>query len=121
VHGGEIQEVSETAGTGSEKVVARNAEVVCNRESMRAEAVHDERADGVAFGDGQERLVEIWVVEAEELKGKRFMVGGGGGRENNVGEIVKGDGGGGRRDGGYVRSGGTSVVRLRGDEYVYGE
>jgi hypothetical protein len=121
VHGGEIQEISETAGTGSEKVVARNAEVGCNGESMRAEEVHDERADGVAFGDGQERLVEIWVVEAEELKGKRFMVGRGGGRESNVGEIVKGDGGGGRRDGGYVRSGGTSVVRLRGNEYVYGE
>jgi hypothetical protein len=37
-------------------------------------------------------LVEIGVVEAEELKGKCFMVGRGGGRETDVWEIVKSDG-----------------------------
>lgn len=65
--------------------------------------------------------MEIGVVEAEELKGKCFMVGRGGGREIDVGEIVEGDGGDGGRDGGYVWSGGSSVVRLWGNEYVYGE
>jgi hypothetical protein len=103
------------------KVVARDVEFDCNRESVRAEGVHDERVDGEGFGDRSERLVEIGVVEAEELKGKCFMVGGGGGREIYVGEVVKGDGGDGGRDSGYVWSGGTGVVRLGGNEYVYGE
>jgi hypothetical protein len=46
----------------------------------------------------------LGVVEAEELEGKCFMVRRGGGRELDVGEIVKSDGGGGGRDGSYVWS-----------------
>ena len=63
--------------------------------------------------------MEIGVVEAEELKGKCFMVGRGGGRETDVWEIVKSDGGGSGRDSSYVWSGGTGVVRLGGNERVW--
>lgn len=114
-------EARETTGTGSVKIVAGDFEVLRNRESVTAEAVHDESLDLVAFGDGYERLVEIRIAEAEELKSKCFMVGRGGRRESNVGEIVKDDRRDAGRDGGYVWTRGTSVVWLGGDEYVYSE
>lgn len=102
-------------------MVGGDVEFGCNRKSIRAEKIYDERLDVVGFGYKKERLVDIGIVEAYELKDKSFMVERRGGRKSNTGEIVKGHVGIGGRDRGYVWRCGTSIVGCRGNEYVDGE
>ena len=121
VNGWEVYEEVLSSSAGSEKEVSGEVEFGSNRKCMGAEKVHDECLDIVGIGDGKEGFVDIGIVEADEFKGEVFEVDRGVGRESNSGEIVKDDGGSGGRDGGYVWSSGTSVVRCWGDEYVDGE
>lgn len=118
---GEIEEASKKTSRRSEEEVARDIKVDRNRQSLIAEEVHDERVDGVAFGERYERSVDIRVVEAKDLKRKDFVVGRGCGWESKVGKIVEGNGRAAGRDSRHVWSSVTGVVWLGSNEYVDGE
>lgn len=120
-----VEEGGEASGGTGEEVIGRDVEFGRNRESFRAEEIHNEGVNDVTFGDGKQSLAEIGVVEAKKFEHEGFVVRSGGekgGRKRNGREVVEDDGRiNGGRDGGYVARSGNGIVGWGDGEDVNGK
>lgn len=100
--GGMVEEDSKATGAGGVEAVGGDMELLGDVEDGIGKEIEDDGFDGGGFGDGEEGLVHVGVVEAEKAKDEGFVVGRGDLLEGkgNWREVVEDDG----------RKGGSDVL-----------